>query len=609
MANPTLVQVKAVSGGIAASQALQFTSRVAKGDTIIVTVRWYNDPLSVGISDTEGNSYQLIASATDDGYNTCQIWQAVNVVGDVSTPDTITITNITSGGAYCRINALEYSPCQFPLSTPWTRFTSVITPNIHDLNGGNAWNGNQCGPVLYETGSQCGLGSGSIFKMWFQGADDICYAESVDGVTWVRYTGAANGVVIAGYGSMRIWKESGTYYMFCSPYFTDNTHIYLFSSTDGVTWSPHGTILAATGSGWESVFFHFCVIDNVSGTYYALYDGHNAGTGYYATGLATATSLSGPWTKYGSNPVLTNPVSGVGVTPTGAFLAKKIGSTYYIWFQSVVPGNAGTLGNSDIWQATSTDLINFTLSQSTPVFNRMLLSEGAGQANGQVADASIVEVGGTTFVWYTATPNGYVGKNYAINLAKIPQALSSVLTTPVVEILPAMTYTASTSSTAVAPASITTTAEAAVVMTEFTFNSQSGAPVAGGGGTLESNTPTTFDTGVFEDIGGAATYSLTATLATGNSASFSIQLPFYSGGIISGNAGIAGATVSWSGATSGSVTADGSGNYTLPSLSNGMYTITPSKTGYTFSPDSSSEIIINGNITPVNFTATLQGEI
>ena len=48
---------------------------------------------------------------------------------------------------------------------------------------------------------------------------------------------------------------------------------------------------------------------------------------------------------------------------------------------------------------------------------------------------------------------------------------------------------------------------------------------------------------------------------------------------ISGNAGVAGATVSYTGTASGSVTADGSGNYTITGLSNGSYTITPTIDG------------------------------
>ena len=73
---------------------------------------------------------------------------------------------------------------------------------------------------------------------------------------------------------------------------------------------------------------------------------------------------------------------------------------------------------------------------------------------------------------------------------------------------------------------------------------------------------------------------------------------------ISGSAGVAGATISWTGTSSGSTTADGSGNYTISGLANGPYTITPSLAGYSFSPTSAAETVSGSNITGVNFTAT-----
>jgi hypothetical protein len=75
---------------------------------------------------------------------------------------------------------------------------------------------------------------------------------------------------------------------------------------------------------------------------------------------------------------------------------------------------------------------------------------------------------------------------------------------------------------------------------------------------------------------------------------------------ISGNAGIAGATISWSGASSGSTTADGSGNFSITGLLPGSYTITPSLTNYNFSPTSANETLGLSNISGVNFTATPQ---
>ena len=53
---------------------------------------------------------------------------------------------------------------------------------------------------------------------------------------------------------------------------------------------------------------------------------------------------------------------------------------------------------------------------------------------------------------------------------------------------------------------------------------------------------------------------------------------------INGGGTLAGVTVTLSGASTGTATTDASGNYTLSGLANGSYTISPSLTGYTFSP-------------------------
>jgi hypothetical protein len=71
---------------------------------------------------------------------------------------------------------------------------------------------------------------------------------------------------------------------------------------------------------------------------------------------------------------------------------------------------------------------------------------------------------------------------------------------------------------------------------------------------------------------------------------------------ISGNAGEAGALVSYSGTASGSVTAASDGTYSIPGLLNGNYTISVSLPGFTFTPSSQNENVSGANITGVNFT-------
>jgi hypothetical protein len=66
-----------------------------------------------------------------------------------------------------------------------------------------------------------------------------------------------------------------------------------------------------------------------------------------------------------------------------------------------------------------------------------------------------------------------------------------------------------------------------------------------------------------------------------------------------------GATLTLSGAASATATADASGNYSFANLVNGTYTVTPSKTGFTFSPSSQTVTISGANPAPVNFTATV----
>jgi hypothetical protein len=105
--------------------------------------------------------------------------------------------------------------------------------------------------------------------------------------------------------------------------------------------------------------------------------------------------------------------------------------------------------------------------------------------------------------------------------------------------------------------------------------------------------------------GAGVSQSITGTMASATwgdiLASF---LPLPSTFSISGNAGVANALVSYTGTSSGSVTASETGAYTISGLVNGSYTVTPSLAGYTFSPTSANETVSGSNITGVNFTGT-----
>lgn len=67
--------------------------------------------------------------------------------------------------------------------------------------------------------------------------------------------------------------------------------------------------------------------------------------------------------------------------------------------------------------------------------------------------------------------------------------------------------------------------------------------------------------------------------------------------------GLSGVTMTLGDAGSGSVNTDESGNYSFTGLGNGPYTITPSRTGYTFNPTSIAQTVINSNISGVDISA------
>jgi len=96
--------------------------------------------------------------------------------------------------------------------------------------------------------------------------------------------------------------------------------------------------------------------------------------------------------------------------------------------------------------------------------------------------------------------------------------------------------------------------------------------------------------------GGTKTATLTVNPSGGGT--FSIS------GTIS-NAGGNAATVTLSGAASATVTASATGTYTFSNLANGSYTVTPSKSGYIFTP-ANTAVTVNGANATANFTSTAQ---
>jgi cytoskeletal protein RodZ len=71
-----------------------------------------------------------------------------------------------------------------------------------------------------------------------------------------------------------------------------------------------------------------------------------------------------------------------------------------------------------------------------------------------------------------------------------------------------------------------------------------------------------------------------------------------------GSSGVSGVAVALSGASSATAITDANGNYAFTGLANGDYTITPTKTGFTFNPPSSPQTVGDADIPGVDFIGT-----
>ena len=106
--------------------------------------------------------------------------------------------------------------------------------------------------------------------------------------------------------------------------------------------------------------------------------------------------------------------------------------------------------------------------------------------------------------------------------------------------------------------------------------------------------------------------SLPVTIAGGNATSVNFTgtaLPTYSvSGSITPSASGSGATLTLTstgeGGTNTTVTADGTGSFKFPNVENGTYTLTPTKTGFAFTPPNQAITVSGQNIQGLSFTAT-----
>ncbi|MGC2322347.1 MAG: galactose oxidase-like domain-containing protein [Terriglobales bacterium] len=317
---------------------------------------------------------------------------------------------------------------------------------------------------------------------------------------------------------------------------------------------------------------------------------------------------------------LTPSKSGVNFNPTSQSLTVSNGPQTVPVFTASVPsgialiqkatnGNEATGANISVSFPSNNTAGNFLIVTGTAArpAGTLTISDTAGDtftpAMGPVTDTN-QDV--TAYIWYVPSCKG--GSNTVTITPATAAALeihvsewTGLTTTSPVD----QTASATGTGTAASSGAATTTANGELIFGyTFLFNTAT----AGSGFTPMSLVNGDLDEYQVQSLAGSIAATYTQTSGTW----FVVMATFKPAGTVAATGSIAGnitpatggMTVNLSGPANGATSTDGSGNYGFNGLPNGTYTVTPSASGYSFSPPSQSVPVSGSAVTGINFTAT-----
>lgn len=248
-------------------------------------------------------------------------------------------------------------------------------------------------------------------RMWYRGGgwgfpSAVGVADSSDfGKTWTRYPG--NPVA---YGSQPwIYKEAvGKYWM----YTTSNGNapsVQIATSTDGLSWTncsdgPY-VHLPRGGAVYGTLWGNRAVWKEPDGAWRML---HECGTseGVWEIFLYKGQSALEWQVANNGMPLYSlqrsahSMFGGIHIaTVDGEYTPRGPSGLYNVWYHAGAHGDLPT----DIYHATSTDLINWTVTPATPVLSHR--GTGDGFAYDQVADPSPLVAGDSAYIVFDGDDN------------------------------------------------------------------------------------------------------------------------------------------------------------------------------------------------------------
>lgn len=216
-------------------------------------------------------------------------------------------------------------------------------------------------------------------------------AISSNGLDWIK-----QGIVVSNSFRNCAVKFNGTTYLYVANSQT-NTNIDVYTSTSMTNnFVKQGVAIASTAGTWDANILENSDVYIDSETNWAMwYEARATAGGQWKIGMATSSNgLS--WTKYTNNPVvsLVGPIAGPSVV--------KVGNSF-VMFNC---GNLATNLPSDIFRYTSTDKVNWAMSDSGVYIRRIGAEEGETNQVGQVADPFYFRRGTTNFLYFSASSDG-----------------------------------------------------------------------------------------------------------------------------------------------------------------------------------------------------------
>ncbi|WP_263383681.1 DUF4082 domain-containing protein [Granulicella arctica] len=428
----------------------------------------------------------------------------------------------------------------------------------------------------------------------------------------------------------------------------------------GNLWSTTGTLLASasftseSGSGWQQVFFGSPVAVTAGTTYVASYftpvgryssdsaffasagvdtpplhalsNGAGAGDGVFLNAATSGFPTSSyNATNYWVDAIYAKPsthsiggtitgavVSGVSVALSGASSATAVTNASGSYsFSGLVDGNytvkasgaglAFTPATQAVTVSGSHQLgVNFVDTAVTASYVVSgVVTGGAGVTVALTGAATASTTTNASGAYsFPSVANGSYVITPSSTLYTIAPASESIIVnganlTAAAFKATLITYSISGTITSGSGATVKLSGAATATMTASSTGAYSFAGLANGSYTV---TPTKSGT----------TYLPASTAITLNNANATANFApaFTISGTISG-AGGSGATVALSGAATATTTASSTGAYSFPGHVNGSYTVTPSKTGYTFTPVATT-VTVNGANATANFTSAVK---